>query len=130
MAETLSVRARARIRDEMVRRDLNQRDMANLLEWKESRMSKILNGRTEIGLEELDALAFAVGLRPTELVRDHGLEFCAEMTPTELRVLERIRQLRPDQLDALMTMLAVTLSTRKQERRAGSVGKKPRMGRG
>lgn len=130
MTESASERARIRIREEMARKKMSQRDVAGILDWSQSRVSKNLNARIELGLDDLASLSFAVGLQLTEAVRDHGLEFCAEMTPTELRVLERIRQLRPDQLDALMTMLAVTLSTRKQERRAGSVAKKPRTGRG
>jgi len=93
MAFTAADRARNRIREEMARKNLNQADIADLLKWTESRVSKILHGRTELGVNELEALCFATGLTLTEAVRDHGLEFCAEMTPTEMRMMELLRAL-------------------------------------
>lgn len=124
-----SDRARARIREEMARKNLNQTDLANLLKWTQSRMSKILNGRTEMGVDELSELAWAAGISMTEIVRDHGLEFCAEMTPTELRFLERLRQLTPDMRDAYLKTMAVHINTRAEDRRATKEKKMPR-GRG
>ena len=118
MAETASDRARARLRSEMERRHLNQTDVANLLEWTQSKISKVLNGKTGLDVDDLSALCFAVGIQLTEAVRDHGLEFCAEMTPTELRILERIRQLPQPVLDAVMTLLNVPTTTRREDRRA------------
>lgn len=129
MRETVSDRARRRIREEMARKNLNQRDVADLLLWKESRLSKVMNGRIALGLEELHEVSFAVGLALTEVVRDHGLEFCAEMTPTELRFLERIRQLDQPSRDAFMQILDVKSKTRAQERRALPVTKKVRTAR-
>lgn len=111
-------RVRHRLREEMARLKRGQQDIADLVQWTQSRVAQKLTGRTPITLEELDALAFAVDLPVTELVRDHGLEFCAEMTPTELRVLERFRQLAPDQQHALMTILDVKATTKRQDRRA------------
>jgi len=55
-----------------------------------------------------------------ETVRDPGMEFCADMTPTELRMFERMRQLHPTVLDAIMTLLDVKGTTRAQERRAAA----------
>lgn len=118
MAESPSERARLRIREEMARKHLSQRDLAGILDWSQSRISKNLNARIELGLDDLAAMCFGVGLSLTEAVRDHGLEFCAEMTPTELRVLERFRQLPPPIMEAVMTLLQVPSNTRIQERRA------------
>lgn len=113
-----SDQARLRIRDEMERQKLSQREVADLLKWSQSRVGKILIGRVGLDLDDLDALCFVLGISLTEAVRDHGFEFCAEMTPTELRFLERLRKLpQPDQ-DALMRILAVAPATRAQDRRA------------
>ena len=116
MGESASIRARARIRAEMETRHLSQRDVAGILGWTQSRVSKNLNARVELGLDDLESLCFAVGITLTEAVRDHGLEFCAEMTPSELRILERIRQLKPDVLQAVMTLIQVNATTRNETR--------------
>lgn len=115
----LAERARARIRDEMSRKKLSQRDVAGLLGgWSQSRVAKLLTGRVEIGLTDLDSLCFAVGLSPVEAIRDHGLEFLAEMTPTELRILERLRQIPKPTVDALIQILDMHKTTRMEQRRA------------
>lgn len=119
MSDTSATRAVRRVREEMQRKNLSQSDIAGRLDWTQTRVSKLLNGKIALGLEELDALCFAVGLSLVEAVRDHGLEFCADMTPTELRVLERYRQLSPPEQDALSIMLKVKgPHTRLEDRRA------------
>ncbi len=96
----------SRIRDEMRTRQLSQRDIAERLKCSQGRIAKILNARVNLRVQDLGELAQAVGITLTEAVRDRGLEFYAEMTPTEVRVLERLRQ-RPDTLHAVMTLLDV-----------------------
>jgi len=120
---------RLRLREEMTRKKLSQRDIAGLTGWSQSKVAHQLTAHTEIKLDDLAAFCFAVGLSVTEVVRDHGLEFCAEMTPTELRILERVRQLEPPVLDAILTLLDVKTKTRPQLRRAGSPTKKIRSAR-
>jgi len=125
-----SDQARLRVREEMERQKMSQREMSDLLKWSQSRVAKILTGRVELTLDDLEALCFAVGLSVTEAVRDHGMEFCAEMTPTELRILERMRQLPQPVTDSLLQLLDVKTNTRQQERRAAQPrpkrGPKPR----
>jgi transcriptional regulator with XRE-family HTH domain len=121
-AETLTERARRRIRDEMTRLHLSQRDVAGICAWSQSRVSKLLNGRVEMGLEDLAGLCFAVSLKPTEVVRDQGLEFCAELTPIELRFLEHLRQLPTPTTDSLMQILGI--KSPQQTRRASAPKKK------
>lgn len=116
MTETVADRARRRIREEMDREHLNQTDIAGILKWGQSQVSKLLNGHTRLDVNDLDALCFAVGIRITEAVRDHGLEFCAELTPTELRILERIRQLTEPVREGLMGLLDVSPHTRLETR--------------
>lgn len=113
MSESPSVRARRRVREEIEKRGLSQNDVANLLKWSESRVSKLLNGKIELGLDDLAALCFAVDLSLVEAVRDQGLEFCADMTPTELRILQRLRESDKTYYEAVLTVLGVrqTLTT-------------------
>lgn len=129
MGETVADRARRRVREEMDRQHLNQSDIAGRLGWTQTRVSKILNGKIELGVDDLGALCFALGLSLTEAVRDHGLEFCAEMQPTELRMLERFRQLTPRQRDNWLGLFEVVgPHTRLEERRA--MPKKPLLTKG
>ena len=127
MSESVSARTRMRIREEMKRRELSQNDIAGRLQWTPSRVSKVLNGKIGMDLDDLAAMCFAMGLSLVEAVRDHGLEFLAEMTPTELRFLERIRQLeKPDQ-DSWLQILDVKRRTQMQLRRATSYKEKRRV---
>lgn len=106
MTESASRRACERVRTEMQRLALNQADLAGLIGWTQSKVSKVLNGETVLTVDDLEALCFGVSLRISEAVRDHGLEFCAEMTPQELRVLEELRR-RHGTLDGLMQLLRI-----------------------
>lgn len=103
---TAAERALQRIREEMTERKLSQRDLADELKCSQSRVAKILNGGVNLRVNDLATLAAAVRITLTETVRDRGLEFYAEMTPTELRLLERIRQ-RPEVLEALLVILSI-----------------------
>ena len=108
----LEEQVRLRIREEMTRKNLSQRDLSGLLggpskHWSQSRVGKILTGRVQMGVADMEALCFAVGLSVVEAVRDHGLEFLAEMTPLELRMLERIKHLDEATRDAYLHILDV-----------------------
>lgn len=104
---TLAEQVRLRIREEMTHRKMSQRDVAGLLGWSQSRVAHLLTGRVEMSVEDVAGFGFALGLQPTEIVRDRGMEFVAEMTPTELRLFERIRQLTPEQRGALYQLLGI-----------------------
>jgi transcriptional regulator with XRE-family HTH domain len=113
-----SDQARLRVREEMERQRLSQRDVAGLLGWSQSRVAKILTGRVQLVLDDLEALCFAVSLPLTEAVRDHGLEFCAEMTPTELRALESLRRTSDEDRAAILTLLRVRTKPAQPDRYA------------
>lgn len=106
-SETLSDRVRARIRDEMTAKKLSQRDLAGILEWSQGRVAKLMTGRVKITVDDLAALCFAVNIPPSEAIRDRGLEFYAELTPTELRILEKLRTSEKPYYDAILTILHV-----------------------
>lgn len=114
----LSEQVRLRIREEMAHRKMSQNAMASAIGWSKSQVAHCLTGRVEMTVDDMAELAFGLGLQLTEIVRDRGLEFCAEMTPTELRILERIRQLKRPDLDAFIQLLDMKATTRLQERRA------------
>jgi transcriptional regulator with XRE-family HTH domain len=111
---------RLRIREEMMRRGISQRDLSDQLQWSHGRLGKVLTGRTDLTVNDMADLCQMLGLSVVEAVRDRGLEFLATMTPTELRILERIRQL-PDAIDAIMVLLDVNRHTQPQGRRAAPV---------
>jgi len=101
---TVAERALKRIREEMTERHLSQRDLADQLQCSQSRVAKILGLGVKLRVDDLSALAQAVRLPLLETIRDRGLEFYAEMTPSELRIIERVRQ-RPELLPAILTIL-------------------------
>lgn len=107
MSESLSARVLIAVREAMKRNHLSQRDMAGFLQCSQSRVAKLLNGRVKLGVDDLESLCFAVSIAPTEAVRDRGLEFVAEMTPTELRLLELIRRLPKPAYDGLLHFMQV-----------------------
>ena len=122
--QDLNERARERIRVEKAARKLSERELADLLQWSQSKVAQKLSGRTPMTLDELDALCFAVGIAPSEAVRDHGLEFCSEMTPTELRTLQQLRRLPSITRDAIMHLVDVKTKTRAPERHARPLQKR------
>lgn len=108
--------------------EMSQRDVAGILTWSQSRVAHLLTGHVEMTIDDLAEFAQAVGISPTEAVRDRGMEFCAEMSPTEMRFLERMRQLTQTQRDGLMQLLHVATTTQAQERRAAPTKKKNQKG--
>lgn len=115
----LEERVRLRIREEMTRKNLSQRDVSGILGgpgkgWSQSRVGKLLTGNVGMGVSDMEALCFAIGLPVVEAVRDLGMEFFAEMTPTELRTLERIRQLTEPDRAAYLHLLSVKTSNKRQ----------------
>jgi transcriptional regulator with XRE-family HTH domain len=107
-------RALARIRDAMKAQGVSQRALAERLNCSQGRVAKILKGRIRLTVEDLEEVAAAVGLQLVETIRNRGVEFFAELTPTELRVIELMRE-HPhiqrafaDLLDAAVTSARVS----------------------
>ncbi len=112
--DDLNTRVRFRLREEKARKSLTDRDIADSLGWSQARVTQKLTGRTPITLQDLEALCLAIGLSPLETLRDRGLDFVAELTPTEFRMLERIRAATPEFRIALQTLI--------EARRSGVLG--------
>lgn len=117
--QTASDRVRALLKDELRARDISQRELAEKVErltgeqWTQGRIGKVLNGDVELKVDDLDYISRAIGIFLSEAVRDRGLEFYAEMTPTELRLLSIYRRKPQPFKDAIqilhdMTPVAVT----------------------
>lgn len=123
-----SARVRARLKEELHARDISQRELADALSkltghtWTQSKVGKVLTGAVELKVDDVDAIAKVAHIYLSEAVRDRGLEFYAEMTPTELRMLEKMRQ-RPAVLHAIMLLLEMkppdTISSREPKPRRG-----------
>jgi transcriptional regulator with XRE-family HTH domain len=116
MAPTLNERVRDRLKERKAEKKVSERDLARWMNWSQPKVAQKLGGRTEITLNELESLCFALDLAPTEAVRDRGLEFCAEMTPTELRILEQLRALDPPTRAAIFHLLNIKSSHHLPER--------------
>lgn len=86
---------------------LSQAKIARRLGWSQAKMSKVLNGKMDLTVDDLEAICLEVHLYTTEAVRDTGREFCAELTPSELQMLERFRELPDDAKTAFMHLLRV-----------------------
>ncbi len=119
MIEHLAERARRRVREELDRLGVTQRDICGQLKWSQAKVAQKLTGRTPWTLNELEALCFIAGISITEAVRDRGLEFCAEMTPSEMRLLELWRKMSQADRDAyFQLMTGKTSGGRSEQRRA------------
>lgn len=118
---TAADRALLRIREEMTERRITQRDLADTLRCSQGRIAKIMTGGVNLRVNDLEALAHAVGLSLAEAARDRGLEFYAEMTPTEVRLLEALRR-HPDHLGAIMSLLQITGAIRETPNRTKRPG--------
>jgi len=126
MSDTPSERALQRIKDEMAKQRLSQRDIADLLRWSQSKVSKVMKRRSVLGVDDLSALCFAVGIPMTEVLRDRGMEFYAEMTPTEVRALEMLRSLAPEYREAFLLMLRANIPEIRRATPTKSILGKPR----
>lgn len=88
---------------------ITQPDLASLMKCSQSRISKILTADATLDVDTLAALCFHVGLPVTEVLRDRGMEFFAEMTPSEMRVLEAFRAATPTMRSGVMQVLGITI---------------------
>lgn len=104
---TLNERVRQRLREEKDKAKLSERDVADLIQWTQSKVAQKLGGRTPITLDELEALCFALSLNIAEAVRDRGYEFYAELAPYELRMLERVRRMPKPHREAVLTLIGL-----------------------
>jgi len=122
MPPDVSQRVRARVRDELLHRKISQRVAAERLEqytsetWTQSKVQKILTGQVQLMVEELAAFARVLDLSLADLMREPGREFVADLTPSELKLIEAVRD-KPRILPALLEIVGGGPEPRKPSRR-------------
>lgn len=89
---TAAQTALLRIREEMHERKITQRDLAEAFDCSQGRIAKILNGGVNLRVSDLELLAKIVKLDLVEVVRNRGVDFVAELAPTELAMLTAYRR--------------------------------------
>lgn len=88
---------RLRFRELLNNKGMSQRTLAQRLTkrtgtlWRESRLSKLLLGQIAFEVDDLILMADEAGISLVELFRQPGREFVADMTPTELRIVQALR---------------------------------------
>jgi hypothetical protein len=81
----------------LTHRHISQRTAAERLsqqtgdEWSQSKVHKILTGQVQLLADDLADLAALAHLSMVDLVREPGREFVADLTPSELKLLEAVR---------------------------------------
>ena len=91
-------RIRQRLKEEIKARGITQTDLGDALSkltrefWSQSKVGKVLNGHVGLQLDDLAAICEVIGISLAEAVRDRGLEFYAELTPSEVRIIEELRK--------------------------------------
>jgi transcriptional regulator with XRE-family HTH domain len=123
----LSEQVRLRLREEMDKQKVSQRDLAGLLGWSQSRVAHLLTGRVEMSIDDLAEMAFGLSMSVVEAIRDRGLEFMAEMTPTELGALNALRALPQADRDAIIQILGMKLREHEQRHAHKKIVKKGRL---
>jgi transcriptional regulator with XRE-family HTH domain len=83
---------------------LTQRQFAKDLNKSQPWLDKVLQGVNHVRLEDLDDIAAALRTSAAELVRTDDERYRLELTPTEVRLIERIRH-RPGLIDAVTFIL-------------------------
>lgn len=117
----LSQRVRTRLRDELGHLKISQRVTAERLTtqtgelWTQSKVHKILTGQVQLLVDDMELLAGIVGVTLVELTREPGREFVADLTPSELRLLNAIRD-NPEMLAHVMGIIGAA-QRRKPSRR-------------
>jgi hypothetical protein len=110
MPPAVSQRVRALVRDELAHRRISQRVAAERLTlntgepWSQSKVHKILTGQVVFSLDDAAAFARILDLSFTALVREPGREFHADMTPSELKLIEAVRD-APKMLPLLLDLI-------------------------
>jgi hypothetical protein len=133
---TPALRICARLRDEFSHKKISQRRIAQWLsertgeEWSQTSVQRVLAGGVRLLVDDLFLLAELAQISPTELVREPGKEFVADLTPSELRLVLAVRD-RPKMLDAVLAIVGeadsrpASVKTRRDRAAALPVPRKP-----
>lgn len=104
MADDPAQRVRQRLIDWMEVTGLTQRDFAKELGRSQPWLDKILVAENSVRLKDLDEIADKLRTTASDLVRVPSERRTMELTPTEVRIVERLRR-RPELTQACATLL-------------------------
>jgi transcriptional regulator with XRE-family HTH domain len=97
-------RVRERMRDWMETTGLDQRTFSDALGKSQVWLQKVLKGENHVRLRDLDQVADAMRTSASELVRDDSARYTLECSPSEVRLIERLRH-QPDIHEAVTTII-------------------------
>lgn len=89
----------------------NQRDFAKSLGKSNIWLQKVLTGENHVRLKDLDAVAQTLRTTASELVRQEEGRYQLDLTPTEARIVERLRG-QPDTLAGVAILLRIPMPSR------------------
>lgn len=101
---------RLRLRDLLTARGISQPRLCKLLseatgeKWLVQRLGKVLNGHIRLTVEDMVLMCRVADISLVELVRDPGRELVADLTPSELRMVQATRDY-PNILLPVMTLV-------------------------
>lgn len=110
-----SARARERLRLALDTEGWTQRELAKRLGKSQPWLQKILNGENAIRLDNIDAVARAIGVPPAELIRE-GDDELMELTPSEQALLRSFRALADPVKVHAAALLHATASVQASDR--------------
>ena len=99
-------RVRDHLRRWMETTGVGQRAFAKSLGKTQVWLQKVLQGENHVRLRDLDQIAEGMRTTAADLIRTETDRQLIEVTPSELRLIERIRH-RPDYLDAVLVLTGV-----------------------
>lgn len=103
-AKTPAERVRDRMEHWLMVTNLGQRDFAAKFRKSQIWLQKVIAGKNHVRLRDLDRIADAMHTTASELVRADEDRYQMELSPTEARIIERLR-FRPDMFEAIVTLL-------------------------
>ncbi len=122
-----SDRARDRLKDEVARQGVSQRDLAKRLQkrdpsddWTQGRVAKILNGKVKLTVDAAELFAEELGVPVAELFRERGREWSADLSPSELALVERYRSLPSTAQSAATVLLSSAFTSEVIQKRKGA----------
>lgn len=122
MPPTPAERVRERLKHWLEITNLTQRELARTVKKSQVWVKHIVHGTNEVRLRDLDIIADAMRTTASELVRAEDERYQLELSPTEVRVIEKLRR-RPELFQAVCTICEIPpppVSQNRREKRPGS----------
>lgn len=113
---TPAERVRERLNHWLAVTKLTQREFADTVKKSQVWVKKILHGEHEVRLADLDVVADAMRTTASELVRADDERYQLELSPTEVRVIEKLRR-KPDLFGAVCVICEIPAAVVGQMRR-------------